>query len=146
VPPADARHAGSRRRRRLYRLPRHLLVANPLLPLLIFVLLYCLPFDTPPAWTRQRRSVHLTNLALAATFGTLIVLCGWQQVLLIHPPIMAVASIAGVWLFSVQHVSRRCAGTAKGDWSFTDAALQGLMVRPTARLLHWLTDVEKAAV
>lgn len=75
----------SHRRRLLYRLPRHPLVANVLLPPLVFVLLYRLPFDTPRAWARERRSVHRTNLALAAAFGALVVLFGWQEVLPAHP-------------------------------------------------------------
>ena len=51
----------SRWRRLLYRLPRHPLVANVLLPPLVFLVLYRVPFDTPRAWVRERRSVHLTN-------------------------------------------------------------------------------------
>jgi omega-6 fatty acid desaturase (delta-12 desaturase) len=129
---ARACSALSRRRRLLYRLPRHPLVANVLLPPLVFVLLYRLPFDTPRTWARERRSVHLTNLALTAAFGALVALFGWQEVLLIHLPIMVVASIA-VWLFSVQHRFEAARWTAKGDWSFADAALQGFfLVRPAA--------------
>jgi omega-6 fatty acid desaturase (delta-12 desaturase) len=121
------------------RLLYHPLVANVLLPPLVFVLLYRLPFDTPRTWARERRSVHLTNLALAAAFGALVVLFGWQEVLLIHVPIMVVASIAGVWLFSVQHRFETARWTAKGDWSFADAALQGSSWFGLPPFLHWLT-------
>ena len=129
----------SRQRRLLYRLPRHPLVANLLLPPLVFLLLYRLPFDTPQAWKRERWSVHLTNLALAAAFSALVMLFGWQKVLLIHLPIMVVASIAGVWLFSVQHRFQTARWTAKGDWSFADAALQGSSWFGLPPFLHWLT-------
>jgi len=129
----------SRRQRLLYRLPRHPLVANVLLPPLVFVLLYRLPFDTPRAWARERWSVHLTNLALVAAFGALVALFGWQKVLLIHLPVMVVASIAGVWLFSVQHRFGTAHWTAKGDWSFADAALQGSSWFGLPPFLHWLT-------
>lgn len=57
--------------RLLYRLPRHPLIANLLLPPLVFALLYRVPFDTPRGWARERRSVHLTNAALAVLFGAL---------------------------------------------------------------------------
>jgi omega-6 fatty acid desaturase (delta-12 desaturase) len=129
----------SPQRRLLYRLPRHPLFANLLLPPLIFVLLYRLPFDTPRGWKRERRSVHLTNMALVATFGALVALFSWQEVLLIHLPIMVVASIAGVWLFSVQHRFETARWTAKGDWSFADAALQGSSWFGLPPVLHWLT-------
>ena len=75
-------------RRFLYRLPRHPLIANLLLPPLVFLLLYRVPFDTPRAWVRERWSVHLTNAALVCLFGTLVLLLGWREVLLVHLPIM----------------------------------------------------------
>jgi omega-6 fatty acid desaturase (delta-12 desaturase) len=50
-------HALGRWRRRFYRFTRHPLVANVLLPPLVFILLYRVPFDTPKAWRRERRGV-----------------------------------------------------------------------------------------
>jgi omega-6 fatty acid desaturase (delta-12 desaturase) len=126
-------------RRRLYRLPRHPLVANLILPPLIFLLLYRLPFDTPRDWTRERRSVWLTNAALAAMFGTLALLLGWRDVLMVHLPVMVVSSILGVWLFSLQHRFETARWTVKGDWSFVDAALEGSSWFHLPRVLHWLT-------
>ncbi len=126
-------------RRFLYRLPRHPLIANVLLPPLIFVLLYRLPFDTPRHWTRERWSVHLTNAALASLFGTLIALLGWRQVLLVHLPVMIVASILGVWLFSLQHRFETAHWTEKGEWTFVEAALDGASWFDLPRALHWLT-------
>jgi omega-6 fatty acid desaturase (delta-12 desaturase) len=131
-------------RRWLYRLPRHPLIANVVFPPLIFVLLYRLPFDTPRSWTRERRSVHLTNAALVCLFGALTLLVGWQQVLLVHLPVMVVASILGVWLFSLQHrfetarwMTRGQEGS--GQWRFVDAALDGSSWFDLPRALHWLT-------
>ena len=57
-------------RRLLYRLPRHPLVANILLPPLVFLVLYRVPFDTPRSWVRERHSVYFTDAALVAMFGT----------------------------------------------------------------------------
>lgn len=129
----------SRRGRLLYRLPRHPLIANVLLPPLVFLLLYRVPFDTPRDWLAERRSVHLTNAALVCLFGALTLLVGWRQVLLLHLPVMIVASIVGVWLFSLQHRFETARWTAKGDWSFVDAALEGSSWFALPRALHWLT-------
>ena len=126
-------------RRLLYRLPRHPLIANILLPPLVFVLLYRVPFDTPPDWARERWSVWLTDLALAALFGSLVALFGWREVLLIHLPIMAVASILGVWLFSLQHRFETSRWLGHGDWSFVEAALEGSSYFQLPPVLHWLT-------
>ena len=126
-------------RRFLHRLPRHPLIANILLPPLVFVLLYRVPFDTPRAWVRERSSVHLTNAALICLFGTLALLLGWQEVLLVHLPVMVVASILGVWLFSLQHRFETAHWTVRGEWSFVDAALRGSSWFNLSRPLHWLT-------
>ncbi len=129
----------SARKRLLYRLPRHPLIANVLLPPLVFLVLYRVPFDTPSNWVRERWSVHLTNAALAAMFGTLAALLGWQRVLLVHLPIMVVSSILGVWLFSLQHRFETARWTTRTDWNFIDAALGGSSWFRLPRVLHWLT-------
>ena len=126
-------------RRFLYRLPRHPLVANVLLPPLVFLLLYRVPFDTPRAWRRERWSVHMTNAAIVCLFGTLVVFLGWREVLLVHLPVMVVASILGVWLFSLQHRFETARWTAKSEWSFVEAALDGSSWFRLPRALHWLT-------
>ena len=126
-------------RRFLYRLPRHPVIANMLLPPLVFLLLYRVPFDTPRDWVRERWSVHLTNAAVAALFGTLVMLVGWRQVLAIHLPMMAVSSIVGVWLFSLQHRFETARWTTKDQWNFVDAALSGASWFRLPRILQWLT-------
>jgi omega-6 fatty acid desaturase (delta-12 desaturase) len=67
-----------------YRATRHPLVANLLLPPLIFILLYRLPFDMPKSWRRERRMVHLTTLALIAALGGLGLLLGYGRVAAVH--------------------------------------------------------------
>jgi omega-6 fatty acid desaturase (delta-12 desaturase) len=125
--------------RLLYRLPRHPLVANILLPPLVFVLLYRLPFDTPSGWARERRSVYLTNATLTVLFGTLVVLFGWRQVLLVHLTIIVVASILGVWLFTVQHRYETAHWTNTEQWNYVAASLTGASWLRLPRILHWLT-------
>ncbi len=129
----------SRWRRFLYRIPRHPLVANVAFPPLLFLLLYRVPFDTPESWVRERRSVYLTNLSLVALFGTLSILFGWRQVLLVHVPVIAVSSILGVWLFSLQHRFETSRWVPKAQWNYVDAALHGASWFRLPKVLHWLT-------
>jgi omega-6 fatty acid desaturase (delta-12 desaturase) len=131
--------AMSRRGRFLYRLPRHPLIANLLLPPVVFLLVYRLPLDTPRHWRRERRSVHLTNAALLGVFGMLAWLLGWRQVLLVHLPVMVVASILGIALFSVQHRFETAHWMEKGNWNFVEAALEGSSWLHLPSLLQWLT-------
>lgn len=129
----------SRWQRLLHRVPRHPLVANVLLPPLVFLVLYRLPFDTPRRWVRERRSVHLTNAALLALFVTLALLLGWREVLAVQASVMVVASILGVWLFSLQHRFETARWTRRGDWDPSEASMEGSSWFRLPRVLHWMT-------
>lgn len=126
-------------RQRIYRAARHPLIAQLLLPPMVFLLLYRMPFDTPKAWRVERRSVHLTNLALAAMLGGSAILFGWRAVLLVHLPIVVLASIAGVWLFSVQHRFESAEWLRQADWSPVRASLNGSSYLKLPRILQWFT-------
>ena len=126
-------------RRRWYRISRHPLVANVLLPPLVFIVLYRVPFDMPASWWRERRAVYLTNVALVALFGALGLLVGFKQVAAVQLPVMIAASIIGVWLFSVQHRFEETLWARHEDWRFTTAALRGASHLRLPRLLRWFT-------
>ncbi len=125
--------------RRGYRLTRHALVSNILLPPLIFILLYRLPFDMPKTWRRERRAVYMTNLALVAGIGGLGSLVGFDRVAAVQLPIMMLASIIGVWLFSVQHRFEHTFWARHGEWSFTTASLRGSSYLKLPPILQWFT-------
>jgi acyl-lipid omega-6 desaturase (Delta-12 desaturase) len=129
----------SPQRRWWHRATRHWLVANVMLPPLIFLALYRVPFDTPKARWRERRSVYLTNLALAVEVGGLGLLLGFERVAIVQLPVMALASIAGVWLFSVQHRFEQTLWTRQGRWRWVDAALQGSSFLRLPPVLRWFT-------
>lgn len=126
-------------RQRLYRMARHPLVAQLLLPPLVFLVLYRVPFDTPKSWRRERRSVHLTNLAIGSMLATLVLLLGTGPVLLVQVPIMVVASIVGVWLFSVQHRFEDSQWAHHAQWTPLGASLHGSSWLRLPRLLQWFT-------
>ena len=90
-------------------------------------------------WVRERRSVHLTNVALLAMFSVLALTLGWQRVLLVHMPVMVVASIVGVWLFSLQHRFETAHWSRRGQWNADDASMDGSSWFDLPRILHWLT-------
>ena len=125
--------------RRWYRLTRHPFVVNILLPPLVFIVLFRVPFDTPKAWRRERRAVYMTDLALVATIGGLGLLVGFDRVAAVQLPVMVLASIIGVWLFSVQHRFERTFWARHSNWRSTDAALLGSSHLRLPRLLQWFT-------
>ena len=126
--------------RRWYRVTRQQLVANVLLPPLIFMVLYRVPFDTPKAWRRERWAVYMTDLALVAAIGGLGFLVGFDRVAAVQLPVMVLASIIGVWLFSVQHRFEHTFWARHGEWRFPEAALLGSSHLRLPRLLQWFTD------
>jgi omega-6 fatty acid desaturase (delta-12 desaturase) len=128
-----------RGRRLLYRLSRHPLLAIVLLPPLIFVLLLRMPLDTPRTMVRERRSFHLTNVALVVLYGALAVLLGWQRVLMVQLPILVAGTILGCWVLYVQHHFDAARWLAPGEWDFVEASLAGSSWAGLPRVLHWLT-------
>ena len=135
----DEYQALSPRRRWWYRVTRHPLVANLLLPPFIFILLYRVPFDMPKSWRRERRLVQMTNLTLVVAVGGLGLALGYDRVAAVQLPVLAVASIIGVWLFSVQHRSERVRWSRHAAWDPTVAALKSSTHLRLPRILQWFT-------
>lgn len=122
-----------------YRSTRHPLVSNLFLPPLIFTVLYRLPFDMPKSWRRERRQVYLTNLLLVALVGGLGVLLGFGTLAAVQAPVTVLASIIGVWLFSVQHRSAGTQWARHDNWDMTTAALQGSTYLHLPAVFQWFT-------
>jgi acyl-lipid omega-6 desaturase (Delta-12 desaturase) len=129
----------SRFRRRLYRFSHHPALIHLLQPPLVFILLQRVPFDTPASHPAERRSVYALNLALLLIFGTLVYLFGIRTVLLVHLPPLLLASIIGIWLFSVQHRFEASQWFSKADWTQANAALHGTSYLKLPRLLRWFS-------
>lgn len=125
--------------KRLYRVSHHPLLVHVLLPPLIFILLYRLPFDTPASCRKERISVYALNLALALIFGGLIMVFGIRTVLLVNLPPLVLAAIAGIWLFSVQHRFEESQWARKEDWNFATASLHGASHLALPRVLQWFS-------
>jgi omega-6 fatty acid desaturase (delta-12 desaturase) len=122
-----------------YRLVQHPVVAWIILPPLVFLLLYRVPFDAPRAWWPERRAVCLTNLALLGVWLGLGYLFGFRAVLLVQTPIIVVAALVGVWLFSVQHRFERSLWARQKDWDAVSASVDGSSYLKLPRVLQWFS-------
>ena len=129
----------SRWHRLMFRLVRHPVVAQFLLPPLVFLILYRLPFDMPRAWRAERRGVYAANLLILAMLGGLAWAFGIGAVLLVHLTTISVAAIVGVWLFSVQHRFETAHWTRRAEWDFSRAAIEGSSYLRLPGLLRWFT-------
>lgn len=127
------------RGRLAYRTVRHPILAHVILPPLVFIFLYRVPFDTPKDWKQERRSVHVTNAVLAGALVGLGLLLGFWEVLLIQALVIVVASIIGVWLFALQHRFDSSQWHREEQWSFASASLEGSSCLRLPRVMHWFT-------
>lgn len=125
------------RKKREYRLYRHPLFLLVFIPVILFVLL----FRTTKSYmtTRQRLYVHLTTLAIIVLNGTLIIVMGFSSWLKIQIPVIFLASMAGVWLFYVQHQYSDVIWKRSKDWNYRDIALQGSSFYKLPRILQWFS-------
>lgn len=126
-------------RRILWRAMLHPVVLLLLLPPLVFLVIFRLPFDAPRSWTRERRAVLATNLALFCLFAALGFGLGFRTVLLVHLPTSIIASLIGVWLFSLQHRFEGSRWTRGDEWTPVMASLQGSSHLHLPRILQWFT-------
>jgi omega-6 fatty acid desaturase (delta-12 desaturase) len=94
------------------------------------------PKDARP---RIRRSVHLTNLALAVIVGLACWLLGWRDFLLLQGPPALIAGAAGIWLFYVQHQFEDTFWERGSDWTYADAALRGSSYLKLPKVLQYFT-------
>ncbi len=122
-----------------HRLIRHPLVANLLLPPIVFLLLYRFPFDAPRSWRREKIAVYLTDLALLAIIVGLGLAVGFDRVLIVQLPVMVCAAIIGVWLFSVQHRFENTSWLRADEWTAEQAALRGSSYLRLPNILRWFT-------
>lgn len=130
----------SRWKRFKYRLYRNPVVLFILAPTLLFTVVYRFPrAHSNKAMKRVQTSVYWTDLALAFLVGGMIWLVGWKAFLLVHGPILVIASSAGTWLFFVQHQFAETYWTDEESWDYTLAALQGSSYYKLPKILQWFT-------
>ena len=105
----------------------------------IFLFLIKNRFPSKGARRREFYSVIWTNVAIAALIVVLGFSVGFINLLLVHAPLMFLASIAGIWLFYVQHQFETVYWDNSTEWSFVKAALDGSSFYKLPRILQWFT-------
>lgn len=122
-----------------YRLYRHPAVLFGIGPVYLFLIQHRIPAIAPSGWSRERRSIVLNDLGLAAVVAGLWWLVGLQALLAVHVPVLIVSCTAGVWLFYVQHQYESTYWERNGGWAYESAALTGSSYYKLPRLFQWFT-------
>jgi omega-6 fatty acid desaturase (delta-12 desaturase) len=132
-------HALPRMRRLLHRVAMHPVVAQVLIPPVLFMVIYRIPFETQAGWRRERASIALTNVALAAVFTGLVLWRGVGPVAAVQLPVIFIASVVGAWLFSIQHRFEGVRWFRRGTWEPLGASLDGCSYLKLPGVLEWFT-------
>ncbi len=118
---------------------RHPVIAHFVIPPLVFLVIYRVPFETPRAWVRERAGVWVTNAGIAIGVALLVWQLGLWPVLLIQLPVVSLAAIIGVWLFSIQHRFEDSLWSRNGEWSAVSAAVEGSSFLHLPAVLRWFS-------
>jgi len=131
--------ARSRWQRICYRLYRHPIFMFGLAPSYLFLLQHRLPVGLMLEGWLPWLSTMITNLSIAAIVVTMMWLVGVGPFLLVHVPIMLLATSMGVWLFYVQHQFEDTFWAERENWTLHEAALQGSSHYVLPGILRWFT-------
>lgn len=129
--------SASRATRLKYRMFRNPVIMFGLGP--VFLFLISMRWPTKNSSKKGRRSVMLTNLALALYVFTVGWTLGFVNFLMIQGPILFVAGAAGIWLFYIQHQYEEAYWTENDSWDLQNSALAGSSFYKLPRILQWLT-------
>ena len=122
-----------------YRLYRHPIVLFGIGPVFLFLIEHRIPTIAPKNWSRERRSIVINDLGLAALVVGLVWLIGPKALLAVHVPVLLVSTTAGVWLFDVQHQFDTTYWERDGRWHYETAALAGCSYYKLPTVLQWCT-------
>ena len=127
----------SRGKKLFYRLYRNPIILFVIAPFILFVIWFRFPRKN--IGKSELRSIFVTDLIILLFSVPLILLMGWKAFLLIQLPIIYLATVAGVWLFYVQHQYEDVIWTRQEDWDYRKMALEGSSFMKFPRLLQWFS-------
>ncbi|MEM9918245.1 MAG: fatty acid desaturase [Bacteroidota bacterium] len=121
---------------RLYRSPLIMFLVGPVYYLLIHNRLPLIKFK---GWSKERRSVVVSNYVYLAVYLTLGFLIGWKTFLLIQAPIIVFFAMIAIWFFYVQHQHDPNYKNWKENWEYLLAAIRGSSYYKLPKVMQWLT-------
>lgn len=126
-------------KRLAYRIYRHPIAFLGFGPLYLFLIKYRLPIDLLRRDCRALTSVMATNVAICGLTLGLALWLGFAGALMVQIPMVLLSSLAGVWLFYIQHQFAHTYWRGNDDWNFQEAALRGSSYYDLPQPLRWLT-------
>lgn len=122
-----------------YRAMRNPFVLFVVGPAIMFIILHRIPIKVKKEWKKERRSIAMTNLAIAVVVIAMGLLIGFREFFMIQLPITIISSSLGVWLFYIQHQFEDTYWRRHKEWEYETAALEGSSYYKLPKLLQWFT-------
>jgi omega-6 fatty acid desaturase (delta-12 desaturase) len=120
-----------------YQFYRHPLFLLLIAPILLFLIQHRIPKKYMN--TKQHIYIQLSNIAIALGVFLIIWIIGLKAYLLIQLPVIYLASIAGVWLFYVQHQFEHVVWKRQAEWDYKKIALEGSSYYKLPQILQWFS-------
>ena len=122
-----------------YRLYRHPLTMFVIGPTIVFLLGYRFDFLGRKDWTKERKGLLWTNIALLAVVVLMSLAVGFKAYVLVQLPIIFIATGIGSWFFFVQHNYEDAYWAQGEEWDYTTAALKGSSYYKLPKILQWFS-------
>lgn len=119
---------------RFYRFPFVTFIIGP-----IYLFWFTFRFTEKGNTEEARKSVYITNIALAIIIPTAMYFLGWKEFLMVELPILMMAQLLGTWLFYVQHQYEEVYWKRNGEWNYFEAAIMGSSFLKLPKFMHWCT-------
>lgn len=129
----------SGRERWVYRITRTPIVHFFILAPLAFLLFLRFPIGTPKSSRKERRNVHLTNIAIVAEAIAVGSMIGFDDLAKVHLPVVLFASAFGLWLCVVQHRFEGAKWFHGPEWNLSKVAFEGTSYLKLTRVLQWFS-------
>jgi omega-6 fatty acid desaturase (delta-12 desaturase) len=126
-------------KRFVYRFYRNPLILFGVGPCYQFLLRHRLPADLRHAGGKTWVSTLWTNLLILGVAALMISTIGLERLLMVHGPIVVMASTAGVWLFYIHHQFENTYWEHQENWDSHTAAVRGSSYYELPSPLRWFT-------
>lgn len=119
---------------RLYRNPILMFLIGP-----IYIVLFTNRVNRKAARKKERLNTYLTNVLIVGLCSFMCWALGWEKFALVQAPIFYLSSMAGIWLFYVQHQFEDTYFEPDENWDYVKAAVEGSSFYKLPKILQWIT-------
>lgn len=124
-------------RRLMYRVYRNPVAMFCIGPLVMFFISH--RFPSKNSGPRERRSVHLTSLAVVVITAVMGYIVGYTEFVGVMLPTIWIAGMFGIWLFFVQHQFDETYWAEHDRWDFFASALKGSSFYKLPKILQFFS-------